>query len=102
MPLSDKRLRSAAGTKNEVGPRVKAQRKVENLDTDNLAARIRLQTEGAWDVGSQEIYKIEAGRRAVTDVELIALARALNCRPCYLLTGETQVDFPTPEGNHEQ
>lgn len=88
MPRTEARLRSSSGTKNEVGPRVRDRRKVANLTPDELCARIIFDTDGQWDVGVQEIYKIEGGRRAVNDVEVLALARALQCSPCYLLVGE--------------
>lgn len=83
----EKRLRTSDGKKNLIGDRVREQRKKARLTSDQLAAAIQLGTEGEWAIGTQEIYKLERGLRAVTDIELTAIARALGCSPCYLLTG---------------
>jgi hypothetical protein len=42
----------------------------------------------AWVADDQEVSKIENGNRTVNDLEIIALARALECRPCWLFLGE--------------
>jgi len=44
-------------------------------------------TKSAWNPGNQEVLRIEHGTRIVTDLEVIALAEALECNPCWLLTG---------------
>ena len=84
----EKRLRAETGRKNIVGIRVRERRQELKLSPDELAAGIEEVTNAVWTAGVQEIYKIESGRRAVTDIEVIALARTLECSPCYLLTGE--------------
>jgi hypothetical protein len=44
--------------------------------------------EAAWIADRRELARIEQGERMVSDLEVIALARALECSVCWLLTGE--------------
>lgn len=86
----EKRLRAETGRKNIVGTRVRERRQELQLSPDELAAEIEEGTNAVWTAGVQEVYKIESGRRAVTDIEVVALARVLECSPCFLLTGEQE------------
>jgi transcriptional regulator with XRE-family HTH domain len=67
---------------------VKELRKALKLTQDGLCARIAHVTQGAWNPDKQEVFKIEAGQRLVSDLEVVTLANALECDACYLLIGE--------------
>lgn len=79
------------GKRNSVGERVKQLREGQSITQDALCARLALGT-GEWaDPGTKwvpsklEIHRIEAGVRAVLDLEVVALARALGVDPSELL-----------------
>lgn len=78
--------------KNLVGARIRERRLALGLTQDGLCARLATATDGVmdtvWIADDQEISKIENGNRSVHDLELIALARALECHACWLLLGE--------------
>jgi transcriptional regulator with XRE-family HTH domain len=88
MPRAD-RLKAADGKFNIVGQRVKERRKALKLTQDQLQGRLSLVTEGRWAVSGQEVLNIERGLRTVLDVELMALAKALDCSPLWLLSGDS-------------
>lgn len=92
MPRGDVRLRATNGHLNQVADRVKDRRRTLDMTQEGLCARIAFVTEGKWNADRQEIVRIEAGGRIVSDVELIALANALNCRPCWLLLAEGNIE----------
>lgn len=58
---------------NQIGERVQLRRDVLHDTQDALCARIATVAHGA---------------RIVTDLELLALAQALDCSPCWLLLGD--------------
>lgn len=70
---------------NIVGTHVKERRKELRWNQDRLCARIALVTEGAWNPEWRDIVRIEGGTRKVSDLELLALAKALECRAAWLL-----------------
>jgi len=78
--------------KNQIGGRVRERRLALGLTQDGLCARLAVVTDGemdaVWIADDQEISKIENGNRSVHDLELLALARALDCNACWLLSGE--------------
>lgn len=88
MPRGGKRLRTAEGTMNLVGPRVVGRRSQLQMRQDELCARIARATDGAWIPSWQDVSRIEHGTRLVTDLEVIALADSLECSPCWLLIGD--------------
>lgn len=88
MPKGDTRLRAENGHLNQIAERVKERRRAMRLTQDGLCGRLAYVTGGKWNAERQEIVRIEAGGRIVSDVELIALARALDCSPCWMLLGE--------------
>src|SRR5579859_2402346 len=98
MPRGAARLRTLDGKLNQIGERAKSRRVALKLTQDALCARLALETEGAWNADRRDIFRIEDGRRSVHDVELIALARALEVSPCWLLTGS---DAPPELALHE-
>ncbi len=64
-----------------------------NMTQARLCARLADVTDAAWNVHRHEVVAIENGTRAVTTVELMALARALEVSSGWLLLG----DSPDPE-----
>lgn len=91
MPLGGERLRTEDGRSNRSGTRVRERRQAMQLKQEMLSARIADVTDGAWSPDRLEVLRIEQGTRTVTDVELIALAEALECDPCFLLLGKNPV-----------
>jgi len=91
MPRGGPRIRTADGKMNDVGPRVRDRRHLLGLEQDELCARIACETDGGWNPAWQDMSRIENGVRTVTDLEVVALSKALECSPCWLLVG-TQAD----------
>ena len=88
MPRGGLRLRNTNGKMNGVGSRVRDRRHLFGLEQDELCARIANVTDGGWNPAWQDMSRIENGVRTVTDLEVIALAEALECSPCWLLVGD--------------
>lgn len=88
MPRGGARLRTNDGKLNQIAERVVARRHALRLGQDELCARLAQVTHGQWNPAWQDISRIENGARLITDLELIALAQALDCSPCWLLTGQ--------------
>lgn len=88
MPRGGARLRTQDQRMNQVGPRVRDRRRHLRLEQDGLCARVAQVTDGRWNPAWQDISRIENGARTVTDLEVIALATALECSACWLLLGE--------------
>lgn len=84
MPRAD-RLKAPDGKFNIIGARVKERRRALKMTQDQLQGRLSLVTEGQWAISGQEVLNIERGIRTVLDVELVALARALECDILWLL-----------------
>ncbi len=82
------RLRTADGRVNDIAERVRARRLELRLTQDGLCGRLAHVTAGAWNADRMEVYRIETGTRIVSDLELRALASALDCDPSWLLLGE--------------
>lgn len=96
MPQGGPRLRADDNKQNTVGERVAQRQRKLRLTQELLTARIAYVTEGGWNPTMKEVYRIEAGTRTVLDVELLALADALDCSACWLLTGQWE---PRGEGS---
>jgi transcriptional regulator with XRE-family HTH domain len=73
---------------NQVGGRIRDRRSALKLTQDELCARLADVTDGNWVADRRDIFRIEDARRIVSDLELLALARALECSPAWLLVGE--------------
>ena len=86
MPRGD-RLKAADGKFNVVGVRVRQRRRDLKMTQDQLQGRLSYVTHGGWASSGQEVLNIERGLRTILDVELLALAEALECSPLWLLTG---------------
>lgn len=95
MPRGAPRLRTPDNKINQLGGRVREQRAASKLTQDGLCARLAFVTGGAWNADEQEIFRIEKGVRIVSDLELLALARALDCDPCWLLLGTGEPAGPS-------
>ena len=87
MPRGAKRVRTPDGKLNQVGERVRERRKALKLTRDALMARLSHFSEGGWLGDVADVYRIERGQRSVHDIELVFLAKALECDPCWLLLG---------------
>lgn len=88
MPRGAPRIRTPDGKLNQLANRAGARRRVLQLGQDELCGRIAQQSDGAWNPTWRDIQRIERGLRIVSDIELLILAQALDCSPCWLLTGQ--------------
>lgn len=88
MPRGSPRLRTDDDRRNIVGTRVLERRLELKVAQDTLCARIATATKGRWNPDRQEVYKIEAGTRTVTDLELLVLSTVLGRSATWLLTGK--------------
>jgi hypothetical protein len=95
MPRGAPRLKTAAGRQNLAGPLVKARRAEIKMTQDALCARLAHITDGRWNPTIFDIYRIESGRRIVSDLELLALSLALETS-LYSLVGVSadRPEFP--------
>lgn len=92
MPRGGPRVRADDGRMNLVGARVAARRQELGLDQDDLCARLARASGGRWNPGWQDVSRIENGARIVSDVEVWLLSDALECDPCWLLSGAGSTD----------
>ncbi len=67
--------KSEDGSNNVCGKKVATYRKLLNISQRELADRLQLI---GLDVDKNAIQRIECGKRFVTDIEVIALCKALN------------------------
>ncbi len=97
MPRGSPRI-TKDSRKNQVGIRVRQRRIELGLTQDALCARLATVTDALmdsmWIADDQEISKIENGTRTATDLEVIVLAQALECNPCWLLIGRDAKTVP--------
>ncbi len=89
MPHGAPRLRTPDNKQNIAGPYVRERRQHLRLTQDALCGRLALATNGEWNPAPGDIYRIEAQRRIVGDLELVALAEALEC-DLYALVGPSR------------
>lgn len=87
MPQGGPRLRAEDNKQNTIGERVGQRRHEMELTQAILAVSSAFATDGRWNPTMKEVHRIEAGTRTVLDVELLALAEALECSTEWLLTG---------------
>lgn len=90
MPRGNPRLRTPEKKHNMVGQRVRDRRIFLTFTQDTLCARIAEVTNGEWNPDRREVFRIEDGLRTVIDTEIFALSEALECSPCWLLTGQPE------------
>jgi hypothetical protein len=89
MPRGAPRLRTPDGKLNLVSQRVRQRRTELLLTQDALCARLADVTNGGWIADRRDVFRIEDGRRSIHDLELVALAQALECDVLWLLLGDT-------------
>lgn len=77
-------LRAEDGKKNLAGPRVRALRESAGLSQEGLMARLQLL---GMDAERGVIKRIENGDRAVSDLELRAIAQVFHVTYEYLIDG---------------
>lgn len=82
-------------TKNIVGSHVKQARKMAKPRITQLDLVARLQLAGL-SIDQSALSKLENGERPVTDIEVVALAKALRVSAAWLLR-ETDVSPSLPE-----
>ena len=87
MPRGSPRLRTSEDKKNQVGDRVRQRCNELKLTQDALCGRLADETGGAWVADRRDIYRIQSGSRIVSDLEVFALAMALECEVCWLMQG---------------
>lgn len=85
MPRGTPQLRTVDNRMNAVGTRVRERRKLLLWNQDMLCARIAIATGGVWNPEWRDIVRIEGGTRKVSDLELLALSKALECTASWLL-----------------
>ncbi len=73
---------------NACGQRVKLRREELGLSQADLIGRLADVTRAEWNGDRRDVYRIERGTRKIADVELIALAVALEISPMWLLVGD--------------
>jgi len=88
------RPRLETGESNLVGPRVRERRVELGLTHDSVCGRLAYLTNGRWIPNRQDIYKIEAQVRTCTDIEMVAIAGALETSAAWLLIGNDAVSDP--------
>lgn len=79
------RPRGPLGEKNASGKQIKALRARDRLSQRDLAHRLQL---AGLDMDKNAITRIETGKRCVTDLELMALARIFDVSYDLLIHGE--------------
>ena len=67
---------------------MRERREALGLTVDQVHGRLAEQTNGGWNPSRQQVQHIEAKRRAVFDMEVIALASVLECGAGWLLQGD--------------
>ena len=82
------RLKTEDGNYNQLGARVKAKRRERSITQEELCALLATHTNGVWNPDFKEISRLERGKRTVTDLEILVLAKILKCSPCELLVDE--------------
>ena len=88
MGRGPQKVRDEHGHMNQIAPRVQQRRRELDLTQDLLCARIADVTGGQWNPSRKDVGRIETGTRIVSDIEMLYLAQALSCTPCWLFIGE--------------
>ena len=81
------RARTEDGGMNVIGPRAKQRREDLGITLDMTCARIAQATRGRWIPEARDLHKVETQLRIASDIEVLALAEALQCSVSWLLTG---------------
>lgn len=73
---------------NLAGERVRERQDELDLTRTDLAGRLADQTDAQWNLEFPEVQRLEYGQRIISDLELLALGRALDGEHEWLLTGK--------------
>jgi transcriptional regulator with XRE-family HTH domain len=76
--------------KNIVGIRIKAARKEARMSQMKLAAEMQLQ---GIKIDRSTVAKLESGRRPISDVEIIAIAKIFNVPVQVLFEGSSEISI---------
>ena len=87
--------KTKSGENNICGRSVAELRKAVGLSQQKLAARLQLQ---GLDIDKNAVQRIEAGKRFVTDIELVYLANVLNVSYATLL-GHPEINLTPVDKN---
>ena len=68
--------KTATGQNNLCGPRIARFRIALHISQRELADRMQL---AGYDMDKNAIQRIEAGKRFVTDIEIVGFSKVLNC-----------------------
>jgi transcriptional regulator with XRE-family HTH domain len=95
MPRGLARIRTPSHQHNLCGAQIRARRKEMRLSQSKLCEKLGDVTSGHWNPSIYDLCRVEGGRRIVSDLELLALAIALETTLHELLSlkGET-LAFP--------
>jgi len=87
--------------RNVVGPRVRQARKLATPRVSQVDLASRLQILGL-NIDQSAVSKIEQGHRPVLDLEVVALASALNVSAAWLLgEASNRIELPTKQRCHK-
>jgi transcriptional regulator with XRE-family HTH domain len=92
MGRGPQKVRDAQGRMNQIYERMQERRKGLELTQDQLCGRIAAVTDGVWNPSRKDIGRCETGTRIISDIELLYLAKALECDPCWLFLGDRPDD----------
>ena len=79
---------------NVAGIRIKERRQALGLTQQELTAKLAYVSNGKWNPASQEVLRVETGRRGILDIELLYFASALDCTAAWLLGEDTAPNPP--------
>jgi transcriptional regulator with XRE-family HTH domain len=88
MGRGPQKVRDANGRMNQIYERMRERRQALGLTQDQICGRLADVTAGAWNATRKDIGRCETGTRIISDIELLYLAKALECDPCWLLLGQ--------------
>jgi hypothetical protein len=90
MGRGPQKVRDGQGRMNQIAERMQQRRQELGLTQDGLCGRIADVTGGNWNPSRKDIGRCETGTRIVSDLEMLVLAEALSCDPCWLFLGDRQ------------
>jgi hypothetical protein len=104
MGRGPQKVRDEHGRMNQISGRMQQRRLELELTQDGLCGRIADVTGGRWNPSRKDVGRCETGTRIVSDIEMLFLAEALACDPCWLFLGDRkggQAPSPRPQGSSE-
>ncbi len=83
-----RRLRTKEGLLNQIGPQLRRIMDSRSFTNDDVCIAVSTVTKGEWVMQPIDVTHLLSGRRIVSSVELIAMAKALEVRASVLLGEE--------------